>query len=49
MLAAGEGRRVGHDTNKVTLIGVDKNAEELPLMSKADVARRILDHLERLL
>ena len=43
------GAGFGHDTNKVTLIGVDKNAEELPLMSKADVARRILDHLERLL
>lgn len=43
------GAGFGHDTNKVTLIGADKNAEELPLMSKADTARRILDHLERLL
>jgi phosphopantothenoylcysteine decarboxylase/phosphopantothenate--cysteine ligase len=44
-----EGAGFGHDTNRVTLIGRDKNAAELPLMSKADTARHILDHIERLL
>lgn len=43
------GAGFGHDTNRVTLIGRDKNATELPLMSKADTARYILDHIERLL
>lgn len=43
------GAGFGHDTNRVTLIGRDKNATELPLMSKADTARHILDHIERLL
>ena len=37
-----EGAGFGVDTNVVTLITVD-GAEELPLMSKADVADRILD------
>jgi phosphopantothenoylcysteine decarboxylase/phosphopantothenate--cysteine ligase len=37
------------DTNRVTLIGVDGLVEELPLMSKAEVAERILDKVERLL
>jgi phosphopantothenoylcysteine decarboxylase/phosphopantothenate--cysteine ligase len=51
------GAGFGHDTNRVTLIGRlqspdhsgDKNATELPLMSKADTARQILDQIERLL
>jgi phosphopantothenoylcysteine decarboxylase/phosphopantothenate--cysteine ligase len=38
------------DTNRVTLIGRNgKAAEELPLMSKPDVAERILDAVEQLL
>ena len=51
------GAGFGHDTNRVTLIAKlrspdlsgDANAMELPLMSKADTARHILDQLERLL
>lgn len=44
-----EGAGFGHDTNRVTLLGRDKKAAELPLMSKAETARHILDHIERLL
>lgn len=44
-----QGAGFGHDTNKVTLIDRDKKGEELPLMSKADVARAILDRIEQLL
>jgi hypothetical protein len=33
----------------VTLIDADKNATDLPLMSKADVAIAILDRAEKLL
>jgi phosphopantothenoylcysteine decarboxylase/phosphopantothenate--cysteine ligase len=36
------------DTNAVTFVG-DDGREEVPLMSKAEVASRILDRLERLL
>ncbi len=43
------GAGFGHDTNKVTLIDVGKNATELPLMSKAEVARAILDRVEKLI
>ncbi|MCL4281386.1 MAG: bifunctional phosphopantothenoylcysteine decarboxylase/phosphopantothenate--cysteine ligase CoaBC [Flavobacteriales bacterium] len=43
------GAGFGHDTNKVTLIGRGTDPAELPLMSKADVARAILDHAEKLL
>ncbi len=43
------GAGFGHDTNRVTLIGRDTNATELPLMSKAETARHILDQIERLL
>lgn len=39
------GAGFGHETNKVTLIDADKNAEELPLMSKTEVARAILDRI----
>jgi len=44
-----EGAGFGHDTNRVTMIGRDKNITELPLMTKAEVARNILDRIERLL
>lgn len=46
---ADEGAGFGHDTNKVTLLGPDKDPEELPLMSKGAVARAILDRIEELL
>jgi phosphopantothenoylcysteine decarboxylase/phosphopantothenate--cysteine ligase len=46
---ADEGAGFGHDTNKVTLLRPDKDPEELPLMSKAAVARAILDRIEELL
>jgi phosphopantothenoylcysteine decarboxylase/phosphopantothenate--cysteine ligase len=37
------------DTNKVVIIGRNGNVEELPLMSKYDVAQRILDRVVELL
>jgi phosphopantothenoylcysteine decarboxylase/phosphopantothenate--cysteine ligase len=37
------------DTNRVTLIGLDGQVEALPLMSKLEVAERILDKVEQLL
>lgn len=46
------GAGFGHDTNKVTLIGragQGTNSEELPLLSKTDTARAILDRIERIL
>lgn len=43
------GAGFGHDTNKVTLIDAGKNAQELPLLSKAETARAILDRAEKLL
>lgn len=43
------GAGFGHDTNKVTLIGRDKKALDLPLKSKADTARDILDRIGTLL
>lgn len=47
------GAGFGHDTNKVTLIAPDgrggTNADELPLLSKVDTARAILDRIERIL
>jgi phosphopantothenoylcysteine decarboxylase/phosphopantothenate--cysteine ligase len=39
----------GADTNKVVLIGKDLMPENLPVMSKRDVADRILDRVVRLL
>ncbi|MFC2035184.1 bifunctional phosphopantothenoylcysteine decarboxylase/phosphopantothenate--cysteine ligase CoaBC [Chloroflexota bacterium] len=39
----------GTDTNKVTLIGRDGRVEELPLMSKREVADKILDRVVELL
>jgi phosphopantothenoylcysteine decarboxylase/phosphopantothenate--cysteine ligase len=41
-----EGAGFGHDTNKVTLIGKGKDPVAFPLLSKAETARVILDHLE---
>lgn len=43
------GAGFGHDTNKVALIDARKNYVQLPLMSKTDVARAILDRIEILL
>jgi phosphopantothenoylcysteine decarboxylase/phosphopantothenate--cysteine ligase len=37
------------DTNRVTLLDADGTAEELPLLSKPDVAERILDRVVKLL
>ena len=42
-----EGAGFGHATNKVTLVTRDKDPERLPLLPKAEVARRILDAIER--
>ncbi len=39
----------GGDTNKVTLISADGQAEKLPLLSKREVADRILDRVAALL
>ena len=38
----------GADTNKVTLIGKDGSPKDLPVMSKREVADRILDRVVRL-
>ena len=43
-----EGAGFGHDTNKVTFIDGTQR-EELPLISKAEVAERIADRIEKLL
>ena len=39
-------RGVEAETNQVTLIDAGGVVEELPLLSKAEVAERLLDHLE---
>jgi len=44
-----EGSGFGADTNKVTFLGRGGDEEELPLMSKYDVAIRILDRVARLI
>jgi phosphopantothenoylcysteine decarboxylase/phosphopantothenate--cysteine ligase len=41
-----EGAGFGHDTNKVTLLVPGKDPQVLPLMSKVEVARAILDRIE---
>lgn len=41
------GAGFGVDTNRVTVIGRDGNAEELELMSKTDLADVLLDRVER--
>ena len=43
------GAGFGTDTNKITLLAPGTDPQELPLMSKAEVARAILDRLEELL
>lgn len=44
-----KGAGFGHDTNKVTLLARGTKSEQLPLLSKAEVARAILDRVENLL
>ena len=44
-----EGSGFGSDTNKVLLIDKNGEVEDLPLMSKEDVAHRILDRVGKLL
>jgi phosphopantothenoylcysteine decarboxylase/phosphopantothenate--cysteine ligase len=39
-------RGVEAETNQVTLIDAAGVVEEMPLMSKSEVAERLLDHLE---
>ncbi|MEE9284252.1 MAG: bifunctional phosphopantothenoylcysteine decarboxylase/phosphopantothenate--cysteine ligase CoaBC [Dehalococcoidia bacterium] len=46
---AAEGSGFGTDTNKVTLLSPDGDEEDLPLMSKYDVAGRILDRVVQML
>ncbi|MBL8010583.1 MAG: bifunctional phosphopantothenoylcysteine decarboxylase/phosphopantothenate--cysteine ligase CoaBC [Flavobacteriales bacterium] len=43
------GAGFGHPTNRVTFIAPDTDPHPLPLMSKSDVARALLDRLEALL
>ncbi len=44
-----EGSGFGADTNKVTIIDKDEKAEKLPLMSKREVADKILDRVVAIL
>ena len=44
-----EGSGFGTDTNKVLLVDASGQAEDLPLMSKSEVAHRILDRVRDLL
>ena len=44
-----KGAGFGHDTNKVTLLARGTKSEQLPLLSKAEVARASLDRVENLL
>ena len=46
---AAPGSGFGTDTNRVTILGVDGTTEELPLLSKRDVAHHILDRVRRTL
>jgi phosphopantothenoylcysteine decarboxylase/phosphopantothenate--cysteine ligase len=43
-----EGAGFSHDTNVVSILDLDGGVEELPLLPKRQVARRILDHVVRL-
>ncbi len=43
------GAGFGADTNKVTLLHKDGRVEDLPLMSKSEVAERIYDNVVSLL
>jgi phosphopantothenoylcysteine decarboxylase / phosphopantothenate---cysteine ligase len=47
--ATESGAGFGVDTNRVTLLGADGTAEEVPLMRKDGVADAILDRIEALL
>ena len=47
--ATEEGAGFGVDTNRVTLIGTDGSQEDLPLMSKNDLADVLLDRIEVML
>jgi phosphopantothenoylcysteine decarboxylase/phosphopantothenate--cysteine ligase len=38
-----------HDTNRVTIVGADMEAEELPLMSKSELAGRLVNVIRDLL
>ncbi len=37
-----------HDTNQVVLLNANGNAEELPLLTKAEIARRLLERVAKL-
>ena len=39
----------GTDTNRVSIVDNNGNIEELPLLTKSDVANKILDRVEQLL
>ena len=43
-----EGAGFSHDTNIVSILDLDGGVEELPLLPKRQVARRIIDHVVRL-
>jgi phosphopantothenoylcysteine decarboxylase/phosphopantothenate--cysteine ligase len=43
-----EGAGFCHDTNQVAILDLEGHVEELPLLSKREVARRILDRVARL-
>lgn len=43
-----EGAGFGHDTNKITILTADGGAELLPLMTKKEVAKNIVDHIIQL-
>ncbi len=47
--ATEEGAGFGVDTNRVTILSRDGKSEDLPLLSKADVAEHVLDRVEALL
>lgn len=44
-----DGAGFGNNTNQVTLVSKHTENVEIPLMSKVDVAKRILDHVEKML
>ena len=44
-----KGSGFGADTNKVTIIKKDGKQEDLPLMSKREVADKILDNVAKML
>ena len=46
---AGVGSGFGTDTNKVTIIDKKGNTEDLPLLSKREVADRVVDRVVELL